>query len=65
MSSYDIVAEPGSLERWKLWLITVHPLSRAAQRRASRSLAFAEWSEHDGACPCGALFSMFFTIPCV
>src|SRR5258705_11568193 len=65
MSSNDIVADPGSLDRWKLWLITVHPLSCAAQRRASRSLVLAECSAHEGACPCGLFASMFFMIPWV
>src|SRR5512132_2008893 len=53
---------PGSLLRWKLWLITVQCWSFTAQRRASLSDEFAENRSQSGACPCGLLGSMFLII---
>ena len=63
MSSKESAPEPGSAERWKLWLITVQPLSLTAQRRASRSVELAEWSRQSGAWPFGLLASLFLMIP--
>src|SRR6266511_5887906 len=64
MSSKDRLSEPGSADRWKLWLITVHPRSRTAQLKAARSFEFAECSLHSGACPCGLFDSLFLMIAC-
>src|SRR6266542_1309262 len=53
---------PGSVLRWKLWLTTVQCWSRTAQRKASIPDVFAEYRSQSGACPCGRLASVFFTI---
>src|SRR5919198_17993 len=63
MSSNERLADFGSDERWKLWLITVQPRSFTAQRSASRSFEFAECSLHSGAWPCGLFASLFLMIP--
>src|SRR5215207_2028703 len=65
MSSKERPGLVCSESRWKLWLMTVQPRVRAAQRIASRSISFAECRLQSFAWPCGLLASMFLMIPCV